>query len=140
MSRLMEIPEKLATEDNECHENKEACNNYKEEFRVTIKNVQQTNNICITRPLAPSRPIANTICLSNEDLKHITHDHDCWKIFNVYFRRILVFGNLVLLNHFEKTERISYRFSIDDGTEEIIAMMNVKIQERKKGTSEMSVT
>jgi hypothetical protein len=130
----MEISEEFAFKENQYLNNsKTHNNNYEEEYRVTIKNTKENaKKICVTRPRT-SKPVTNTICLAIEDLRHITHEHGSWKIFNVHFNKILVYGSLVLLNHFENTERIFYVFTIDDGTDEIPAILRVTMQERRTG-------
>lgn len=94
--------------------------------------------ICITRPLQQFRQISNTICIAVEDLKRATSLEDCWKIFHVCFRRVLLYGKLVVLNEYSKEGKTVYKFSIDDGSDEIIGTMNVTKESKIKGEMSQS--
>jgi hypothetical protein len=89
-----------------------------------LKVQQQPNQICIARQ---SRPVENTICLSVEDVLQATAVQDfCWRVFKHFlFRRVLIYGKVVVLNTFEKEGKTCHRIAIDDGSGEIVGTMNI---------------
>ncbi|CRL00293.1 CLUMA_CG013566, isoform A [Clunio marinus] len=102
-----------------------------ERLKVQKRNVKQ---ICITSPYE-SQPIANTISLSIDDVKRANYkESKCWSVFNIKFRRVLVYGKVVVLNISSRNGKTMYRFSIDDGSEEIIGTMTVT-KEAKQNVS-----
>lgn len=95
---------------------------------------QHERQVCITRPFNRCQPVANTICLSVQDVKRATSLPDnSWRVYNSIFRRVLVYGKLVVLNQFSRDNRTCYKFSIDDGSEIIIATMNISKEAKQAG-------
>lgn len=93
--------------------------------RLKIQQHQDQRQICIARPFYRSRPIANTICLSIEDLKVATKNNDCWQVYDCLFRRVLIYGRTDVLNEYSRDRKTCYKFLIDDGSESIIGTMNI---------------
>lgn len=94
---------------------------------------QQTKNICISRPFKKS--ITNTICLSVEDVKLASYvdKNDCWNVFNSLFRRVFVYGKIVLINQYSKSDKTCLKFSLDDSSDIVIATMNISKESRRLG-------
>lgn len=104
-------------------------NGYKE---TIIERIKVAKQICVTRPLGKSRLIENTICLSVEDVKSAKQLVDCWTTYNdVFFRGILVYGKIVVLNHYLKDNKTCYKLSVDDGSEEIVATFSLSREAQK---------
>lgn len=105
-------------------------NGYKETIIERLKVARRQKQICLTRPT--SRPIENTICLSVEDVKKAKRLDDCWRTFdNVFFRGVLVYGKVVVLNHYLKDNKTCYKFSVDDGSEKIFATFSLSREAKK---------
>jgi hypothetical protein len=100
--------------------------------RVKLQNDKQ---ICVARPFYRSRPISNTISLSIEDVKLATQmENRCWEMYDVCFRKVLVYGKVDVLNHFTRSDmRTTYKFLIDDGTGTIIASLNISKDAKNAG-------
>ena len=106
------------------------------ETKIERLKVQQdpAKQVCVTRPFNRFKPISNTICLSVEDVKEVTSLPDfCWKIYDCIFRRVLVYGKVVVLNQFSRDNKTCFKFSVDDGSDIIIATMNITKEEKQAG-------
>jgi hypothetical protein len=111
-------------------------NGYLETKIERLKVQQQTNrNCCIARPFNRTRPVENTICISVEDVIQATAVQDfCWRIFErILFRRVLIYGRVVVLNTFSKEGKTCYKLAIDDGSGEIIGTMNITKEAKAAG-------
>lgn len=85
--------------------------------------------VCIARPIRQST-VADTISLAIEDLKQVTEGKDCWRVFDCSFRRVLIYGKADVLNYYSKDGGIRYKILVDDGSESIIATMNITKKEK----------
>lgn len=106
-----------------------------ERLSVQKNESDQQKKICITRPFNRSRPITNTICLSVEDVKLAKYvdSNECWEVYRSLFRRVLVYGKVVVLNQFSKDDKTCFKFSIDDGSDVVIATMNISKEAKQAG-------
>lgn len=103
--------------------------------RLKIHREELEKQVCVTRPLnRPFRPISNIVCLSIEDVKEATvSQQNCWQAYDCLFRRVLVYGKVVVLNKFTRDSRTCYKFSIDDGSEAIVGTLNVTKEAERAG-------
>lgn len=100
-------------------------NGYRETNIERLKVHPPVKQICVTRPLT-RRPVANTVCLSIEDVKRAVAVEDFWEVGgHLRFRRVYVYGKVDVLNQFTKDHKTVFKFSIDDGTAEILATLSV---------------
>lgn len=97
----------------------------------------QTKQTNIIQPISRSRLIENTICLSIQDLLRATAVQDCcWKVFTeIFFRRVLIYGKVVIRNLFTREGRTCYRIAIDDGSGLITGTLNVSKEAKSEGSS-----
>lgn len=88
----------------------------------------------IARPLRTLGPVENTICLSVEDVLQATAVKDvCWQIFDRnLFRRVLIYGKVVVLNIYSKEGKTCHTLSIDDGSGEIVGTLNISKETKTK--------
>lgn len=96
--------------------------------RLKLQSEEQEKRVGIARPFNRFKPISNTISLSIVDVKRArqqTSPENCWQVHDSLFRRILVYGKIVVLNQYSRDSKICYKFSVDDGSESIIGTMNV---------------
>lgn len=101
-----------------------------------IREDPERRPVCVTRPFNRFRPVSNTICLSVEDVKEAKSLPDnCWQTYDCLFRRVLVYGKVVVLNQFTRDNKHCYKFSVDDGSETIIGTMNVTKEAERAGES-----
>jgi hypothetical protein len=100
--------------------------------RIKVQQQKQTN---IARPFSRSRLVENTICLSVEDLLQATAVQDCcWQAFkDVFFRRVLIYGKVVVLNIFTRDGKTRYSLSVDDGTGVINGIFSVSREFKTEG-------
>lgn len=96
---------------------------------------EQHRKICIARPFNRARAISNTICLSVQDVKLAkkVDSSDCWEVYSSSFRRVLVYGKIIVLNQFSKDGKSCFKFSIDDGTDRVLATMNISKETKRSG-------
>lgn len=67
-------------------------------------------------PFNPHNTILNTVCLSIQDIKRATSHESHWKIFNLSFRKVMVYGLATVENEFTRNGDSMYLISIDDET------------------------
>lgn len=106
------------------------------ETRIERHKAQQEakKQICITRPFNRFQPVSNTICLSVEDVKEAASlPNKCWRVYDCIFRRVLVYGKVVVLNQFSRDDKTCFKFSVDDGSQIIIATMNITKEAKRAG-------
>lgn len=96
------------------------------ETKIERVRLQSDKFIAIARPFCSSRPISNTISLSIEDVKGAMQLANSWRVYDVCFRKVLVYGKVDVLNYFSRNDKITkYRFLVDDGSGTIIATLNI---------------
>lgn len=106
------------------------------ETKIECLKIQQVPKIpvCIARPFNRFKPVSNTICLSIEDVKEASSLPDkCWKVFDCIFRRVLVYGKVVVLNQFSRDNKTCFKFSIDDGSSFVTATMSITKEAKLAG-------
>ncbi len=67
-------------------------------------------------PGAVREVILDSLCLTVEDIKKIQTENSHCKLFNLKFRRVLIYGNAVIENNFTRDGDNMYTISIDDET------------------------
>lgn len=60
--------------------------------------------------------ILNTLCLSIEDVKRAKVEKNYWRVFNLSYRKVLLYGIAVVENKFTKNGDSMYTISLDDET------------------------
>lgn len=106
---------------------------YKETQIERVK-LQNDRQIFIARPFCRGREISNTISLSIEDVSTaVSQEDNSWQVYDVYFRRVLVYGKVDVLNHFSRNDRTTYKFFVDDGSGSIIATLNISKETKNAG-------
>lgn len=111
---------------------KKIANGYKETTIEKLKALScPEKQICVTKPFQRWQAIANTICCSVEDIKQAVSLQDCWKVYDAKFRRVLLYGKIVVTNHFSRDGRTIYKFAVDDGSGEIFGTMNIKKETKR---------
>lgn len=103
-----------------------------ERLKLQKKEDETQRQISIARACFRPRPIANTICLSVEDLKLATKCQDCWRVYDCWFRRVLIYGKTDVLNQYSKDRSTCYKFLTDDGSERIVATMKLSKEVKTK--------
>lgn len=78
-----------------------------------IKILKQTPNPVTYNP---QNTILNTVCLSIQDIKRATSHENHWKIFNLSFRKVMLYGTAVIENQFTRNGDSMFTISIDDET------------------------
>jgi hypothetical protein len=106
-----------------------------QETQIERVKLQNDRQIFIARPFPRGRQVSSTISLAIQDVKVATPQEDnSWQIYDVFFRRVLVYGKVDVLNHFSRNDkRTTYKFLVDDGSESIIATLNVSKDTKNKG-------
>lgn len=103
-------------------------------------NVQRVKIIRqITKPnaIAPKQVVLNSICLTIEDIKRASVNENHWKIFDLQFRKVIVYGMAVIENHYTRDGESMYTISIDDETGVIMGTykeFDKKLASKQKAT------
>lgn len=85
----------------------------------------------------PQNKVLNTICLRIEDINRAVSLESHWKIFNVSFRKVLLYGLAVVENKFNKNGDSMYTISLDDETGMILG--TYKEFEKKEVTKQKAM-
>lgn len=98
-----------------------------EKIKLKINNVNAT-------PREENKNISDVVSLTIVDIKSATSEDNCFKIYGIFFRKVLCYGRLVLKHIFTaSTGKSCHLFIMDDGTQEIIAKY-YNIEENKKSS------
>lgn len=85
-------------------------------------------------PREETKIISDVVSLTIFDIKSATSEDNCFKIYGIFFRKVLCYGRLVLKHIFStSTGKSCHLFIMDDGTQEIIAKY-YKMEENKKSS------
>jgi hypothetical protein len=85
----------------------------------------------------PKQIVLNSICLTIEDIKRAKTNENHWKVFNLQFRKVLVYGTAVIENHFTRDGEDMYTISIDDETG--VIMGTYKEFDKKVATKQKAI-
>lgn len=102
-----------------------------EGFKKTVierhKVLQPQKQVNVARPFGFQRLVENTICLAVADLINAKSVQDCcWQVFaDTFFRRVLIYGKVVVTNIFTRDGKTGYKISVDDGTGDIAGILYV---------------
>lgn len=83
---------------------------------INIQRIKILRQITNPVQIAPKQTILNSICLTIEDIKRAKINENHWKVFNLQFRKVIIYGLAVIENHFTKNGDDIYTISIDDET------------------------
>jgi hypothetical protein len=107
-----------------------------ESFVTTIVRDRQLKSHLIPASTAAKkdyRSINDTISIAICNLLKSKKHENCWQVFNIFYRRVMIYGKLQVLHQYEKSEKTYYKLEIDDGTEKILGFFKVNNDEGKKG-------
>lgn len=90
--------------------------------------------VCVTRPFYRFKPVSDVISLAVEDVKVAKPlANNCWQIFDLPFRKVLIYGKIEVHNIAEFSDKKIYKFQVDDGTGNITAFLKVTKKDEVKG-------
>lgn len=104
---------------------------------INIQRIILRSQIRNQTQAVPRQIVLNSICLSIEDIKRATPNENHWKIFDLQFRKVLVYGMAVIENHYTKNGEDLYTISIDDETGVIMGtykQFEKKLEAKQKAT------
>lgn len=104
---------------------------------INIQRIRILRQIQAPIQQLPRQVVLNSICLTIEDIKKAKTNDNHWKIFNLQFRKVIVYGVAVIENHFTRDGEEMYTISIDDETG--VIMGTYKEFDKKKVTKQKAI-